>query len=543
MRRKAPTPRALSSSCASIVTLAFFSAALPQSFLVESIARRLRAETENSIALVRFVPTGDEKADFVLGGKPVPTEHMRELEPGVHLLRPGVPTSPANAKDLGELLRNLRCRFDYVLLEAAAERLPAYVLHECVAPSRTACFFLRCVSEDLYHLDLLLHDLRPALNGTAAVEFKSVLCLAENEAVARFDTQIERVGIASQLFVRGCPMLPGDLVPAGSFSQDIRRVARDLGNCLVGLALSSGAAKGFAHIGVLQVLEENGIEPDVVAGSSMGAYVAAIWAFGSDGTQMEKLAREMEIKWALWSLIDPVFPPRQGFLRGYSIKHRLQRTIGAARFADLQRPLRVVAANLDTLERVVFSTGDVATAVHTSIAVPGICVPVRVDDTAYVDGGIVDPLPTDVLQEMGIRKIIAVNAIPTAERVRLVLQKRAQQELEQNAEHRTRKLFHELLPFNEHMNYCARGNILEILMHSIHGAQIRMAEASCRRASVVLRPDICNDRWMDFRNPGQYIAAGREAAEQQLDEIKALVRQKGASDEIKPAPIPMAATA
>ena len=256
---------------------------------------------------------------------------------------------------------------------------------------------------------------------------------------------------------------------------------------------------------------------------------------------MEKLARELEVKWALWSLIDPAFPPRQGFLRGYAIKQRLQRTLGDAQFADLVRPLRVVAANLDTLERVVFSKGDVATAVHTSIAVPGICVPVRVGEDAYVDGGIVDPLPTDVLQEMGIRKIIAVNAIPSFERIRLGLQ--AQRELARQTERHARKLARKFLSLNQHVNYFARGNILEILMHSIHGAQIRMAAASCERASVVLQPDVGDDRWLDFRNPGKYIQAGREIAQRQLDEIKALVQEKGTAHETRPVTESLAAIA
>ncbi len=323
---------------------------------------------------------------------------------------------------------------------------------------------------------------------------------------------------------------------------DIRRIARSIGNCLVGLALSSGAAKGFSHVGVLQVLEENGIEPDVVTGSSMGAYVGALWAYGCQGVQLEMLARRMEGKWSLWRLIDPVFPPRQGFLRGYAVKQRLQQTIGDVEFSGLLRPLRVVATNLDTLGRVVFSSGNVATAVHTSIAVPGIFVPVRIGEESFVDGGIVDPLPVDVLQEMGVHKIIAVNAMPSSDHIRACLQ--VQRELGvQTTTRRALKLARRLLPFNQHVNYFAQGNILEILMNSIHGAQIRMAEASCQRADVVLRPDVGHDRWVDFRHPRRYIRAGREVALKHLDEIKALVVEKGPTYESKSAPESLATIA
>ena len=524
-----------------IATLAFFSAALPETFLAENIARQLHMETGASVMLLQLVAATAEEADGVLEDGFVLPAELREIGDGLRRLRIRIPSEPPAPEILSELFRRLRCRFDHVLLEVPAERVPTQVLFECIRQTRTAYFFLRRNSEDLYHLDLLLHELRPALKDFAAAEFKSVLCLAENEAVAGFDAQIERVGIPSHFFIRRCPLSAGAFIPAGSGHPDIRRVARSLGNCLVGLALSSGAAKGFAHVGVLQVLEENGIEPDVVAGSSMGAYVGALWAYGCDGAKLEKLARDLEVKRALWSLIDPVFPPRQGFLSGYAIKRLLQQTIGDAQFSDLVRPLHVLATNLDTLGRVVFSRGDVATAVHTSIAVPGIFVPVRIGEESFIDGGIVDPLPVDVLQEMGVRKIIAVNAIPSSDRIRACQQ--GQRELAGQTKRRARELARKFLPLNRHVNYFARGNILEILMHSIHGAQIRMAEASGRHASVVLQPEICDDRWLDYRHPGQYIRAGREIARRQLDEIKALVQEKRTPYEFEPATETLAAVA
>ena len=525
-----------------IATLAFFSADLPENFLAGSIARRLHSETGASVILVQWIASDGDAADCVLeDGFALPAE-LRETGDRFQRLRIRIPGEPPAPEVLDELFRQLRCRFDHVLLDLPAERVPVPVLLECLKQSRTIQVFLRRNSEDLYHADLLFHELRPALKDLPAVEFKSVLCLAQNETVAGFDAQIERIGISPGFFIRNCPLSADGNMPAGSGCADIRRIARSIGNCLVGLALSSGAAKGFSHIGVLQVLEENGIEPDVVAGASMGAYVGALWAYGCNGAELEKLARDMEGKWSLWNLIDPVFPPRQGFLRGYAVKRRLQQTIGDAQFSDLLRPLRVLATNLDTLGRVVFSSGDVAAAVHTSVAVPGIFVPVRIGEESFVDGGIVDPLPVDVLQEMGVHKIIAVNAMPSSDRIRACLQ--VQRELgAQSTTRRALKLARQILPFNQHVNYFAQGNILEILMNSIHGAQIRMAEASCQRASVVLRPDVGHDRWVDFRNPRQYIQAGREAALQQLDEIKALVQEKGTTYEHQPAPEPLAAVA
>src|SRR5262249_54634802 len=197
---------------------------------------------------------------------------------------------------------------------------------------------------------------------------------------------------------------------------------------------------------------------------------------------------------------------RRGFLRGFAVKRRLMRTLGVARFSDMVRPLRIVAANLATLERVVFSGGEVATAVHASIAVPGICVPITINGETYIDGGIVDPLPVDVLREMGVHRVIAVNVIPTPDRIRYGLE--AERELGNGNGNGNHDILSTVIPLDKQLNYFARGNLFETLMRSIYGAQIRVAEASCREADLVLRPDICDDRWLDFRHPGKFIALG-----------------------------------
>ena len=172
--------------------------------------------------------------------------------------------------------------------------------------------------------------------------------------------------------------------------------------------------------------------------------------------------------------------------------------------------------------------------------VPGICVPITIDGEVYSDGGIVDPLPVDVLREMGVARVIAVNVIPTPDRIRHGIQ--AELELARQNGSNGRKLFRKVLPLDHRVNYFARGNLLEILMRSVHGAQIRMAEASCQQADLVLRPDIYDDRWLDYGNPGKFIALGREVAARHLDEIKSLVARKEVIHEQTSAPEPVAAT-
>ncbi len=138
-------------------------------------------------------------------------------------------------------------------------------------------------------------------------------------------------------------------------------------------------------------------------------------------------------------------------------------------------------------------------------------------------------MPVEVLREMGVDRVIAVNALPTPDRIRYAIQ--AERELTRQKETRLRKLFRKAFPLDEQLNYFARGNLFEIVMRSVHGAQVRLAEASCRLADVVLRPDICDDRWLDCRNPRRFISLGRESAERKLEEIRALIGRKSMDHE------------
>jgi NTE family protein len=534
-----------------VVTLAFLADQLPDPLISEELARSLCAETEASVVLVRLEsrdgPGGiidEAQPELFLNGEFHLPAQMRKTDAGFHTLtllcsRSEPPTPPG----LDSLLSQLSRQFRYVLIETQVDEQPASWLFELLLRSNLAYLFLKAATQDVYHLDLVMRQARARCRN-GGVHVKPIGCLARGEQIGAFDLLMERVAGPVHMFVRDCPRLDGveeirlQTAPAGLFRADLRLLAREIGGCLVGLALSSGAAKGFAHIGVIQVLEENGIQVDVVAGSSMGAYVGALWAHGCDGRELERLARELETRWSLWTLIDPTFPPYRGFLRGFAVKKRLMQTISHARFADLVRPLRVVAANLATLERVVFSSGEVATAVHASTAVPGICVPITIDGETYTDGGIVDPLPVDVLREMGVARVIAVNVIPTPQRIRHGMQ--AELDLARHNAKQGRKFFGKANPADRQVNYFARGSVLEILLRSVQSGQIRMAEASCLQADLVLRPDIYDDRWLDYRHPGKFIALGRQAAERHLQEIQALVARRESNHESKFAPEPLA---
>ncbi len=505
---------------------------LPQDFLSERLAQSLRDETGESVLLVKLVPaTGPECGAGALSIESILSTHaearvsLPQNNGTISRIVLKINVGPDGGEPVTPLLSYLSSQFDCILVQGDFLATPRRSLLESSGLADSIYLFLPPAADDFRRFEFFASDLR-SHRRSDALDVRAVICLAGTERV-NAPPAFWRHPVHA--FIHDCPT--SDISPAngseptGLLRQDIRRLAREIGHCRLGLALSAGGAKGLAHIGVIQILEENGIEVDVIAGCSMGAYIAAAWAVGCDGAKMEKLARENEKPWGFWRLLDPTFLPRQGFLHGDAVRRRLQQTIGTAHFSDLVRPMRAVATNLDTLDREVFASGSVAEAVQASCAIPGVVVPVTIGSETYIDGGVSDPLPVDVLKDMRVDRIIAVNAIPPSAFLRCC------REVERERAELAEKRFSLLRNLNQQINYFARGNILDIMMRAVHGGQIRMAEQACGRADVVLRPLAIDAHWHDFNHPGKYIALGRKVALEHLDELKALVKPKAQHNE------------
>jgi NTE family protein len=174
----------------------------------------------------------------------------------------------------------------------------------------------------------------------------------------------------------------------------------------VGLALGGGAARGFAHVGVIQVLEEAGIKPDLVVGTSAGSLVAALYASGRTGTQLQAVAVAMdEAAFADWTL--PIF--NRGLLRGEALARYVNAQVANKLIENMPLPLGIVATDLQSGQGVLFRRGDTGTAVRASSAVPAVFLPVRIGASEYVDGGLVSPVPVRYAREMGAEVIVAVD--------------------------------------------------------------------------------------------------------------------------------------
>ncbi len=179
--------------------------------------------------------------------------------------------------------------------------------------------------------------------------------------------------------------------------------SQSAGRRRVGLALGGGAARGFAHVGVIGVLEREGIPIDCVAGTSAGALVGAAIAAGLLAQELLDLA--LKLRWR--DLARPVWP-RRGFLTFENLEHWLMGNLGDLTFADLHMPYAAVTADLATGEQVVLKQGRMAPAVRASCSLPGVVTPTEIDGRLLSDGGVINNLPISVARDLGADVVISV---------------------------------------------------------------------------------------------------------------------------------------
>lgn len=175
-------------------------------------------------------------------------------------------------------------------------------------------------------------------------------------------------------------------------------------NTRIGLALGGGAAKGIAHIGVLRALEEDGVKIHCVAGTSVGALVAAYYAFGKPLDQIMSIGSALNL-----SKIINFTMQKRGLFSTDAIRDMIHRDLGEQRIEDAKIPLAICTTDIESGEQVIFTKGDLADAVCASMAVPGLFVPVEINGRTLVDGGLVENVPVSPLEKMGAGITLAVN--------------------------------------------------------------------------------------------------------------------------------------
>ena len=253
----------------------------------------------------------------------------------------------------------------------------------------------------------------------------------------------------------------------------------------IGLALGGGAARGFAHVGVIQVLEEAGLRPSLVVGTSAGSLVAAIYASGKTGAQLQQVAETMEeAAIADWTL--PIFS--RGMFRGEALARYVNKVVDGKLIESFPMPLGIVATDLHSGQAVLFQRGDTGTAVRASSAVPAVFLPVKIAGREYVDGGLVAPVPVRFARQMGAELVIAVDISSAPEGN----------------------------PAND---------TLQILLQTfaIMGKSINSFELP--GADLVVRPAFTGLSSADFATRRRAIEAGRQAMQQLLPQLKVKMAQ------------------
>ncbi|MCA1023388.1 patatin family protein [Halobacillus litoralis] len=249
---------------------------------------------------------------------------------------------------------------------------------------------------------------------------------------------------------------------------------------VVGLALGSGGARGFAHLGVIKVLHDHDIPVDMVAGSSMGALVGSFFAAGQSIEDMYKLALTFKRKYYLDFTV-----PKMGFVLGRRIKEYIRLFTFGKNIEDFNIPLSIVATDLYAGEKKVFTTGPACDAVRASIAIPGIFVPEKINNRLYVDGGVIDRVPVSVAKKMGADFIIAVDCAH----------------------------------FDSDPNI---HSIYDVITQSIDIMQDELVNAIgvSSDADVMIKPDVAAYSSRAFTNLEDIVKAGEKAAEDRIEEIK-----------------------
>lgn len=314
------------------------------------------------------------------------------------------------------------------------------------------------------------------------------------------------------------------LAPAQSeYMKAIRHIAREIGKVRVGIALGGGAALGIAHVGVIKVLEEENIPVDVIVGSSMGALVGALWATGKTVKEMQAIASEFKGMKEMLRLFDPVFPV-SGIIGGRAIRRWLKKHLGNSTFYSTRIPLKVVAYDLRRRQEIVINSGSIADAVRQSIAIPGVIEPVIQGDRVIIDGGVLNPLPTNVLNSLGITRIIAVNVLQSPEHVSRgfdIQQRKLRNRLD-------RPFWKKPLSFiglraGRALHKLLSPSIPDIIVQTLQASEYVIAEQSALQADVLICPDLLGLNWYELNKYDALIKAGEAAARANLAGIKQLV--------------------
>ncbi|MFW2001189.1 patatin-like phospholipase family protein [Acinetobacter ursingii] len=266
---------------------------------------------------------------------------------------------------------------------------------------------------------------------------------------------------------------------------------------VIALALGGGGAKGFAHIGVIKVLESHGIKPKIVTGTSAGSFVGSIYASGQTPYQMQSLALKLQE-----SDLRDLTLNRQGIILGQKLQDYVNTQVGNKPIEKFPIRFAAVATRLDNGQKADFIKGNAGQAVSASCSIPNVFVPATIGNVKYVDGGLVSPIPVKTAKDMGADIVIAVDisARPTGS---------------------------------------GAGNMLGLLDQTINIMGQQSISTELNQANVVIQPKVGNLGVLDLKSSNQAILEGEKAAQLKIKQIQGVINAfKQSPAALKPAPRP-----
>ena len=256
----------------------------------------------------------------------------------------------------------------------------------------------------------------------------------------------------------------------------------------IAVVLGAGAARGFAHVGVLKVLESHHVPVHMVVGASVGSFVGSLYAYGYDAYTLQAIALSLERD----ELVDLTLPDN-GFVKGEKLENYVNKMVRGTPIEGFRIPFHAVAADIQTGEEMVFGTGNAGMAVRASSSIPGVFKPSRIMDRTYVDGGLVSPVPVDAARRYGADVVIAVD-------------------------------------ISASRNMTVPQGTVETILQSVDIMHAKISQLQLPRADVVIRPDVGRIGASDFTKKHEAIMEGEKAASAAIPAIEALLailRQEG----------------
>ncbi|TCH60940.1 patatin-like phospholipase family protein [Acinetobacter sp. ANC 4862] len=266
---------------------------------------------------------------------------------------------------------------------------------------------------------------------------------------------------------------------------DFKKLKKQQNRPIVALVLGSGGARGYAHIGVIQVLEQQGIHPDFIVGTSAGSIVGSIYASGKTAVELRDIALNMKA-----NDVRDVKLDMKGFFDGKKVENYVNQQVNNTPLELLKTPMYVVATELKEGKKVVFNYGNTGQAVRASVSIPSMFVPTKIGQDEYVDGGLVSPVPVNVARDLGADIIIAVDIL--AQPV-----------------------------------YTETSNVWGLFNQNINIMQNHLAREELKHADIVIQPDLREKAHIfDVKGREMTMRAGAEAARNQLNSISTVFNQK-----------------